>query len=401
VMAARGHGRLKGLLSIATRWFCRPLTVIGADRTLRSNDVVFVANHSSHADTAAVLAAMPRDVRRGLAPAAAEDYFFRSRVRGGIVRALTGAFPFPRHGTDGIERAWSLLRSGRSVLLYPEGTRSRDGSIAPFKCGVGILARRGVTVVPVGIAGTKNVLSKGRRLPSQASVSVAFGHPRRFEAHLPPAEIAESLRKDVCRLATEADRARAPKRSTLFERVARFAGSRAALWLVFAWAVAEAMWWPVIPDFLVGVLVLAAPTRWLVLAGTATAGSVLGGAIGFHLGMTGEWVASQALFLTPRMHEQAVMWMSEQGAVGLLRQPLSGIPYKVFALHAADTSMAFPGFVGMSLAARGLRLVAVAGLFAGGGIALRRLWPRIFGTFLVAYCVVFAFGLAATIESWR
>jgi len=79
--------------------------------------------------------------------------------------------------------------------------------------------------------------------------------------------------------------------------------------------------------------------------------------------------------------EEAAAWMSDEGAgadadagrssaAGLLRQPLSGIPYKVFALRAAD-HVALPSFVAMSVVARGLRIVGVAAIFAGGGVAPR------------------------------
>jgi membrane protein YqaA with SNARE-associated domain len=256
-------------------------------------------------------------------------------------------------------------------------------------------------VVPVGLAGTREVFPKGKKLPRRSAVAVAFGEPRSFAPEASAQAIAEELRHDVCRLAADAQENLAASRPTVYERVASFARSRAALWLVFGWAVAEAMWWPLIPDFFIAPLALAAPGRVLLLAGVATAGSVTGGTVAFHLGGVGEWLASTAPLLTPRMHGQAVVWMSEQGVGALLQQPLSGIPYKVFALHAADVGLALPAFVAMSVAARGLRIVAVAAIFAGGGVALRRLWPRIFGLFLVAYCIVFAFGLSATVRSWR
>lgn len=395
---SRGH--LKRLLYCVTRWFCRPLTVTGRPG-VPAKPVVFVANHCSHADTAVLLAALPSRVRRELAPAAAEDYFFRGRIRGVLVQALTGAFPFPRQGSGGLERAWAHMREGRSVLLYPEGTRSRDGSVGGFRCGVSVLVQRGATVVPVGIAGTRDVLPKGNRLPRRAPAAVVFGEPRRFSANASPEEIAISLRQDVCSLTAEAERGLGSPNPTLYERAATFARSRAALWLVFGWAIAEALWWPLIPDFLVAPLALAAPGRWLVLAAAATAGSALGGAAAFHVGGLGDWLASHGPLLTPRMHEQAVMWMREDGAGALLKQPLSGIPYKVFALNSSDVGLGFPAFLGMSVAARGLRIAAVAAIFAGGGIGLQRAWTRIFGAFLVAYCIVFACGLAATVDSWK
>ena len=362
--------------------------------------VVFVANHSSHADTAAMLAALPRTVRRGLAPAAAEDYFFTHRIKGVLVRGLTGAFPFPRHGCDGLDRARSQLDEGRSVLLYPEGTRSHDGSVGEFRCGVGLLARRGATVVPVGISGTREILPKGRRTPRRAPVAVAFGRPRRFGPDVSPEGVACVLRSDVCALVIEAEHTLAPPKPSLHHRIGMFARSRAALWLVFCWSVAEAMWWPIIPDFLVAPLALAAPRRWIVVAAAATAGSVLGGVVAFHLGSAGDWFLSSAPLLTPRMHEQAATWMTQAGAGGLLQQPLSGIPYKVFALQAAERGLSLPGFLAMSIAARGLRIGVVAAIFAGGGLSLQRVWPRIFGAFLIAYCIVFAFGLSATVATW-
>lgn len=394
------RGRLKGLLYLVTRALCRPLRVVGRSQVPKE-PVVFVANHSSHADTAVLLAALPPVVRRNVAPAAAEDYFFGRRIKGMLVRALTGAFPFPRQGCEGIERACALLTQGHSVLIYPEGTRSQDGSVGEFRCGVGLLAQRGAMVVPVGIAGTREVLPKGRNISRRAPVAVVFGKPRIFGPDVSSKDVAVALRGDVCELTTEATRTRPAAKASPHRRVAQFARSRAALWLVFCWSIAEALWWPIIPDFLVAPLALAAPGRWFVLAAAATAGSVLGGGIAFHLGPAGDWLASKAPLLTSRMHEQAAAWVSEAGGAGLLQQPLSGIPYKVFALHAAEAGLSLPGFIAVSVVARGLRIGAVAAIFAGGGVALERVWPRLFGVFLIAYCIVFAFGLSATVESWR
>jgi membrane protein YqaA with SNARE-associated domain len=287
------------------------------------------------------------------------------------------------------------------VLLFPEGTRSKDGSIGEFRCGVGLLARRGATVVPVGLAGTQAILPKGRKTPCRAPVAVVFGHPRKFDPNTSPEDIARALRSDVCALAAQAEHSLVPPIPSFHQRIARFARSRTALWLVFCWSIAEALWWPIIPDFLVAPLALAAPSRWLVLAGVATAGSVLGGAVAFPLGSLGDWLAESAPLLTQRMHEQAAAWMNDSGVAGLLQQPLSGVPYKVFALRAAEAGLSLPGFIVMSVAVRGLRIGVVAAIFAGGGLALQRVWPRIFGAFLIAYCIVFAFGLSATVESWR
>jgi 1-acyl-sn-glycerol-3-phosphate acyltransferase len=184
------------LLLPITRWCCRPLVVTGRDR-LPAGPVLLVANHASHADTAAVLLALPPRLRKRLAPAAAEDHFFRRRAVGAAVSLLTGAFPFPRRGRAGIERAASLLDSGWSVLLFPEGTRAGGR----FRCGAGILAARGTPVVPVGIAGTAEMLPKGRLMPRHAHVRIAFGEPSRFDASTPPDRVAAMLEARVRMLA--------------------------------------------------------------------------------------------------------------------------------------------------------------------------------------------------------
>jgi 1-acyl-sn-glycerol-3-phosphate acyltransferase len=92
-----------------------------------------------------------------------------------------------------------LLATGHSVLLFPEGTRSLDGSQQPFKHGVGHLLREtGVPVVPVAIVGTHAAWPKGQRWPRRGQVRVAFGEVWRPQPHLTPAEIADDLTAKCC-----------------------------------------------------------------------------------------------------------------------------------------------------------------------------------------------------------
>lgn len=135
---------------------------------------VYVANHSSHADTVAVRAAVGARTRRRLAVGAAEDYFFPTPRRARAITVAMGAFPFPRAGDLGLRRAALLLEAGWSVLLYPQGTRSTD---ATFRPGVLRLAEAGWPLVPVGIAGTDSILPKGARRPRRHHVAVVVGRP--------------------------------------------------------------------------------------------------------------------------------------------------------------------------------------------------------------------------------
>ena len=127
---------------------------------LPAGPFVIVANHNSHADTAALLAALP--ARRRPAIAAAADYWFAGGGRRRVLcQALCGAFPVRRTGggSADLAAAVELLRAGRDVIVYPEGTRSRDGKLGDFHRGAARLAAAaGVPLLPAGIAGTRAVL---------------------------------------------------------------------------------------------------------------------------------------------------------------------------------------------------------------------------------------------------
>ena len=169
------------LLLPAHALVCRPFRVEGAEH-LRdvSPPVILIANHTSHLDTPSLLRALPRRLRGRVAVAAAADYFFRTRRTGLAMALLLNAFPFSREGTvrASLEHCGDLIDAGWSVLVYPEGTRSRTGRLQPFKSGIGLLATDlRVPVVPVAIAGTHAILPKGRNRPHRGPVTVRFGGP--------------------------------------------------------------------------------------------------------------------------------------------------------------------------------------------------------------------------------
>lgn len=140
---------------------------------------VIVANHSSHADTAALIAAL--SARRQPAVAAAADYWFRGGVRPAICRALCAAFPVRRSGggSRDLAAAVRLLAAGHDVIVFPEGTRSRDGQTGDFHRGAARLAAAaGAPLVPAGISGTRALLPPGGPTrPHRTAVTVRFGAP--------------------------------------------------------------------------------------------------------------------------------------------------------------------------------------------------------------------------------
>lgn len=163
--------------------------------------------------------------------------------------------------------------------------------------------------------------------------------------------------------------ARSERTSALLRRRA---SSRAAVVVMFLWAFAEALVWPLIPDASLAILVAARPRRWLPLTIATVAGSVAGGAAGWFAASHG-WTWPQPL-TTPRMHAAVATWLAD-GAAGLAHQPLSGVPYKVFVAAAPPAGVDLGAFVLETLRYRGARLAGTALLTAAVAAAGWRWLP--------------------------
>jgi long-chain acyl-CoA synthetase len=195
------------VLFLPHRLFARPYRVTGAGVIADiEGPVLFIANHASHADTLAVLRALPAGRRARTAVAAAADYFFRSRVAAVLAPTLIGAFPFSREGRvrESFEACGRLADEGWSILLYPEGTRSPDGRLLPFKSGIGLLSTGlGLPVVPVAVTGGATLLPKGASWPRRAAVSVRFGKPVTLPPDISPLDATATLQRLVEELLTD------------------------------------------------------------------------------------------------------------------------------------------------------------------------------------------------------
>ena len=151
------------------------LRTVGQERVPARGGVIIASNHQSYLDPPFVAASLPRETsfmaRRSL---------FEIPLLGPIIVACN-AFPIERNTGDvrGVKNAIDRLRSGSALLLFPEGTRSRDGRIGPLKGGIRLLASRAaVPVVPVLVDGAYDVWPKGRPLPRLGGhVWIRFGKP--------------------------------------------------------------------------------------------------------------------------------------------------------------------------------------------------------------------------------
>ncbi len=173
----------------------------GVENMTGTGPYIFAANHASHLDTPALLAALPLSLRLRVRVAAAADYFFTQRWKGALISLLLNAFSFERKGpgtSASLAQAQQLLRTGHSLLIFPEGTRTLDGRVQHFKCGVGKLAQEGTArVIPVWIEGTYAALPKGARWPRCQRVVIHFGAPLSFTRDTAPPMIAAAIEQAV------------------------------------------------------------------------------------------------------------------------------------------------------------------------------------------------------------
>lgn len=374
-------------------WWCVLTLTGGVERRgrLPRGGCVVVANHSSHADTAALLAAL--DARHAPAIGAAADYWFASRWRSRICRRLAAGFPVRRTG-GGLGDLLAMaddLRAGRAVVLFPEGTRGADGALGSFHRGALVLAAEaGVPVVPVGIAGTDRLLPKHGRLRASL-VRVRIGAP------LPPSVTPEVARDAVARLHRRTS-AEALRDSTARRRAAAVAAGRWGLLIAFLWAFAEALSWPLMPELLLGAACFAAPAAALRLSASALAGSLAGSLLALELAGTG--FALPAPLTTDRMRAEVRHAVSVRGADAVAQQPWNGVPFKVYAAEAGRADVPAGDWLAASAAARGSRTLTVGLAFAALGVLLRR-YRRFYPAYLALLVGGFAIGLSLIVSGWR
>jgi long-chain acyl-CoA synthetase len=143
-----------------------------------NRNVIVVANHASHLDMGLVKFALGT-YGSEIVSLAAQDYFFEgNRFLSAYFENFTRLVPMPRNGglRQGLRKAGELIAEGKTLLLFPEGTRSTDGQVHEFKAIVGHLAlEHGVDVLPLYLGGTYAALPKGAKVVRQRNVEARIG----------------------------------------------------------------------------------------------------------------------------------------------------------------------------------------------------------------------------------
>jgi 1-acyl-sn-glycerol-3-phosphate acyltransferase len=168
---------------------------------------LFIANHSSHLDTPLILGSLPKRFADRVAVGAAADYFFDTRWRAVTTAMLFNAFPVERYGSRRLRSlASELVDDGWSLLIFPEGTRSEDGWMSPFRIGTAYLAvGKKLPVVPIAICGSYAAMPRGRNWPHRGRppITVRYGRPLHPAEDEKAGDFRRRMTEAVVRLAAE------------------------------------------------------------------------------------------------------------------------------------------------------------------------------------------------------
>ncbi len=202
----------------ATMIMARPLILGRENLRDPKGPVLIISNHITQVDVGFILLALPFRMRHRLAVAMWGELlhamrhppkslgFFRrclEQLSYFLVVALFNVFPLPQQSgfRESFAYAGECADGGLSILVFPEGRRTPDGKMCPFRAGIGMLARNlNLPVLPMRIDGLFELKQKGRKLAPPGAVTVRIGPPVRFDAEMEPEKIAAELERRVATL---------------------------------------------------------------------------------------------------------------------------------------------------------------------------------------------------------
>ncbi len=155
------------------------VNVEGAQNIPWDRPTIVAANHASHLDMGLVKTALGA-YGKDIIALAAKDYFFEGKWRRTYFENLTNLRPLDRgdNPREAMREASSLLESGQTVLIFPEGTRTGNGEMGTFRPAVAWLAlKHQVDILPVYIEGTHRSMPRGSFVPKNRKVGVRIGKP--------------------------------------------------------------------------------------------------------------------------------------------------------------------------------------------------------------------------------
>jgi 1-acyl-sn-glycerol-3-phosphate acyltransferase len=156
------------------RWrVCNP------ERVPRTGSVILASNHASFIDPPLVGSGLPRDINY-----LARESLFRYPGIGWLLRSWQ-AVPVDRDGggARGLKAILDRLLAGGAIILFPEGTRTRDGKLQAARSGIGLIViKSNAPVIPVRVFGTYEAYGRTVKFPRPFPVVVKYGQPMNFAA---------------------------------------------------------------------------------------------------------------------------------------------------------------------------------------------------------------------------
>jgi 1-acyl-sn-glycerol-3-phosphate acyltransferase len=163
---------------VQARWVgCAP------DETRR----IYFANHTSNFDFLVLWAVLPDEARKRTRPVAASDYWRGGRLRLFLAESVFRGVLIERkkvtRANNPMNQLVPVVSNGESLIIFPEGGRTTEPEMRPFKSGLYYLGKAvpDVDLVPVYIDNASRVLPKGELLPLPLLCSVIFGEPLRLQ----------------------------------------------------------------------------------------------------------------------------------------------------------------------------------------------------------------------------
>lgn len=147
---------------------------------------IIIANHNSHFDTVSMMASLPPKHFLNTHPVAAGDYFSKTKVLDWVSKNILNTIHINRKREPGqtgqpstIDVLNGLLKQGKSLVLFPEGSRGEPGVMSDFKSGIAVLLKRnpGLPFIPVYLVGFGRVLPKDKTLIVPLNCKVRYGEP--------------------------------------------------------------------------------------------------------------------------------------------------------------------------------------------------------------------------------
>ncbi len=165
--------------------------VYNAERVPLQGPVILASNHASFIDPPLVGCGLRRDINY-----LARESLFRFPGVGWLLRNWNSV-PVDRDGggAKGLKAILDRLLAGGAIILFPEGTRTRDGKLQPARSGIGLtVIKSNAVVIPVRVFGTFEAYGRHMKLPLPKPVAVKYGRPMLFETLRAEAKICSKAR---------------------------------------------------------------------------------------------------------------------------------------------------------------------------------------------------------------